>query len=182
MKKKNVTICLSEKAIKAVKELSENEGRSMSNLIESIVLRTPKRPVYPYEFIVYLINKMRDTGLFMKGEQKYTIDAVYEMFKTDAPNMPPEFLYDGNTQQWYDYTDEFLNIKMNDGNVIVFDKSGNGNHLILNGVDYKTRAERQRETIHRNICDNEKQQNSSYEYLAKKHNVENKPFKVDLDG
>jgi len=39
MKKKNVTICLSPASIKKAKELAKKENRSMSGLIEWLILK-----------------------------------------------------------------------------------------------------------------------------------------------
>jgi predicted transcriptional regulator len=40
MKKKNVTICLSEEAIKKLKQLAEKDKRSMSQMVELLILKT----------------------------------------------------------------------------------------------------------------------------------------------
>jgi predicted CopG family antitoxin len=39
MKKKNVTICLNDEAIKRLRELAKREKRSMSQMIEVLILK-----------------------------------------------------------------------------------------------------------------------------------------------
>jgi len=101
-------------------------------------MKLSQRPNYPYEFIKWLIEKMRSTTLFMESG-KYTIDFVYQQFKKETGNIiAPEILFDGNTQVWYDLTDEFSKIILKNRKVVVFDKSGHGNHLIIkNSAEYR---------------------------------------------
>jgi hypothetical protein len=81
---------------------------------------------------------------------------------------PPKILYDDNTQQWIDFTDENTFIYDKSHNLIGWkDKSGNNNHLWKNEINDSPFLKR-KELITRKISDDEKSRSKITKYLKKK--------------
>lgn len=63
MKKKNVLICLSEEAISKAKKMSKEENRSMSNLIEWMIMNVKINKQTAVVYSKLSSNKSKNTAI-----------------------------------------------------------------------------------------------------------------------
>jgi hypothetical protein len=82
--------------------------------------------------------------------------------------IPPDCLYDGNTQMWHDYTNpnDFMGFDK-DGNLLWRDLSGNGNHATGSNNYYAPKQE----LIIRPFNDSPENGQKIMNYLEQKYNL-----------